>query len=60
MTRLVLTRKLEESVVVHDKNGVITTLKVSRIDKNQIRLTFEAEKNVNIDREEIYNLKQNK
>ena len=60
MTRLVLTRKLEESVVVHDNNGVITTLKVSRIDKNQIRLTFEAEKNVNIDREEIYNLKQNK
>ncbi len=59
MTRLVLTRKKDQSVVVHDKDGIITTLKVSRIDNNQIRLTFEADKSVRIDREEVYNLKHN-
>jgi len=54
MSRLVLSRKIEESVVIHDENGVLATVKVSKVDRNQVRLTFEADNKISIDREEIF------
>jgi carbon storage regulator CsrA len=40
---------------MHDDDGILATIKVSRITKNQVRLSFEADKDIKIDREEIYN-----
>jgi len=54
MPRLVLTRKLNESVIVHNDDGILATIKVSRVTKNQVRLSFEAEEDIKIDREERY------
>jgi carbon storage regulator CsrA len=54
MSRLVLTRRLNESVVIHRDDEVIATVKVSRIDRNAVRLTFVADTSTAIDREEVY------
>ena len=54
MPRLVLTRKLDEQVVIHDDNGVIARVKISKVDRNQVRITFEAENTIRIDRQEVY------
>jgi carbon storage regulator CsrA len=40
---------------MHDANGIVAKIKVSRVTGNQVRLSFEADKNLKIDREEIYN-----
>lgn len=54
MSRLVLTRKVNEAVVVHQNDEVVLSVKVSKIDRNQIRLAFDADENVKIDREEVF------
>jgi carbon storage regulator CsrA len=54
MSRLVLTRKVDEQVVIHDDNGVIARVKISKVDRNQVRLTFEADNEIRIDRQEVY------
>jgi carbon storage regulator CsrA len=54
MPRLVLTRKVDEQVVIHDDNGVIARVKISKVDRNQVRLTFEADNEIRIDRQEVY------
>jgi len=54
MSRLVLTRRLNQSVVIHRDNEVIATVKVSRIDRNNVRLAFVAEPSITIDREEVF------
>jgi|688.fasta_scaffold1683706_2 carbon storage regulator CsrA len=54
MARLVLTRRLNESVIVHIDGQVVATVKLSRLDHNSARLTFVADPSVSIDREEIY------
>tara|TARA_R110002012_G_scaffold9466_1_gene43496 strand:+ start:5281 stop:5448 length:168 start_codon:yes stop_codon:yes gene_type:complete len=51
----VLTRKLDEAVIIHDGQNVMAKIKVSKIDRNQVRLTFEAENTIKIDRQEIFN-----
>ena len=55
MSRLVLTRKLDEAVIIHDGHSVIAKIKISKIDRNQVRLTLEAESKIKIDRQEIFN-----
>lgn len=55
MARLVLTRKLNESVILHKDGKVIADVKITRIDRNQVRITFTADTDVSIDREELYN-----
>jgi len=55
MSRLVLTRKLNEEIVIHNDDGVLANIKISRIDRNQVRITFEADSAVKIDRQEIFN-----
>ncbi len=54
MSRLVLTRKVNEAVVVHQNDEVVLSVKVSKIDRNQIRLAFDADENVKIDRKEVF------
>tara|TARA_X000001036_G_C20680092_1_gene805579 strand:- start:456 stop:647 length:192 start_codon:yes stop_codon:yes gene_type:complete len=54
MPRLVLTRKIDEAIVLHSKNKTIAKITVSKIDRNQVRLTFEAEPDLLIDRQEVY------
>ena len=54
MSRLVLTRKINESVIIHDKTGVLAAVKISKIDRNQVRITFEAEPSLKIDRQEVF------
>ena len=54
MSRLALTRKTNESVVIHKDNDTIAVLNVTRIDRNQVRLSFEADTDIKIDRSEIF------
>lgn len=54
MPRLVLTRKLDEEVIIHDEQGVLAKVKISKVDRNQVRLTFEAPEDIKIDRLEIF------
>jgi carbon storage regulator CsrA len=53
MSRLVLTRKVNESVIIQKDDEVILNVKVSKIDRNQVRLAFDADKDIKIDREEV-------
>jgi len=54
MSRLVLTRKLNESIVVHKDDETMLVVTVNRIDRNQVRLSFEADKDIKIDRSELF------
>ena len=54
MSRLVLTRKIDESVILHDDDGVLARVKISKVDRNQVRLTFEADNKIKIDRQEVF------
>jgi carbon storage regulator CsrA len=54
MPRLVLTRRLDECVIVHEDGRIIVTVKLCRIDRNSVRLAFVADPEVSIDREEIF------
>jgi len=54
MARLVLTRKIDEVVVIHDNGTIVATVKVNKIDRNQIRLAFVAKESVSIDRQEVF------
>jgi carbon storage regulator CsrA len=56
MPRLVLTRKTDQAVVIHKDGSTLLTLKISKIDRNQARLTFEAPEDIIIDREEVFSL----
>ncbi len=60
MSRLVLTRKPGEEVIVHDYGGIITTIKITKVEGNQVRLSFDANEEVYIDRKEIFEKKQSK
>jgi len=54
MSRLVLTLKLDGQVVIHNDNGVLAKVKLSKVDRNQVRLTFEADLDIKIDRQEVF------
>ena len=54
MSRLVLTLKLDGQVIIHDDDGVLAKVKLSKVDRNQVRLTFEADLNIKIDRQEVF------
>ena len=55
MGTLVLTRKKEEAVVMYKKTGEILC-KIVKIGTGpkQVKLAFEAESDLKIDREEVY------
>jgi carbon storage regulator CsrA len=50
MSGLVLSRKLMEQVLLEMQDGTEVLITVSRIDKNQVRLHFEAPQQVKITR----------
>jgi carbon storage regulator CsrA len=52
MSRLVLTRRLNETVVIQHNGKVLVEVKVCRIDRNQVRIAFVADPSVIIDRKE--------
>jgi len=57
---LVLTRSPHQEVIMTDKNnGYKISVKVHRVRGNQVQLAFEAPNFVDIDRDEIYQLKYN-
>ena len=51
---LVLTLKLDGQVIIHNDDGVLAKVKLSKVDRNQVRLTFEADLNIKIDRQEVF------
>lgn len=50
MSSLVLSRKLMEQIVVETQDGTEVLITVTRIDKNQVRLHFEAPREIKINR----------
>ena len=58
MTRLVLTRKIDEEIIIsNDKQKVVCSIAVSKIDRNNVRLSFEAEADLRIYRKEVFESK---
>lgn len=58
MTRLVLTRKVGETIIVHKNGEHICSLSYVKPGMhNQIRLAFDASPDIDIDREEIFKRK---
>ena len=56
MSGLVLSRKLMEQVLLEMQDGTEVLITVSRIDKNQVRLHFEAPQQVKITRTKRNNI----
>ena len=52
MSRLVLTRKLNEQVAVSLDDNTTVLITVARIDRNQVRLLFDAPSEIKIERPE--------
>jgi len=57
MNNLILTRRKKESVVIYNEEGVLVKIVVTSLGSKQVKLAFEAENNIKIDRQEIYNVK---
>ncbi len=55
MNNLILTRRKKESVVIYNSEGVIARIVVTSLGSKQVKLGFEAESSIKIDREEVYN-----
>ena len=57
MSNLVLTRRKQESVIIHMNDKIICKVTVTSLGNKQVKLAFEADKEVKVDREEIFNKK---
>jgi len=57
MNNLILTRRKKESVVIYNKDGVLVKIIVTSLGSKQVKLAFEAENNIKIDRQEVYDAK---
>jgi len=56
--RLVLSRHLDESVVLHMDGEVIAEVKYTKANENgSIRLTFSADTHIEVDRQEIFDIR---
>jgi len=55
MTRLVLSRKINQSVIIHESGKVIAEIKLSKISDKTVKLTFDADESISIDRAEKLN-----
>jgi|TARA_R110002049_G_scaffold22151_1_gene79825 carbon storage regulator CsrA len=51
---LILTRRKGEKIVLHIDNHVLAICTVTGLGNKQVKLAFEADKEIKIDREEIY------
>ena len=57
MSNLVLTRRKKEGVVIHipEIGEVLCEITITNLGPKQVKLAFNADPNVKIDRKEIYN-----
>lgn len=51
MSRLVLTQKANDKITLQKNDEELAVITVGKIDRNQVRLTFEAEPEVRIMRQ---------
>lgn len=52
--QLVLARKVNQKIIVHKDDEVLVELKVYKVNKNEVRISFRANEDIKIDREEVY------
>jgi len=57
VSNLILTRRKQESIIIHKDDEVLCKVVVTGLGNKQVKLAFEANKDIKIDREEIYNQK---
>tara|TARA_R100000458_G_C8238725_1_gene218345 strand:+ start:856 stop:1029 length:174 start_codon:yes stop_codon:yes gene_type:complete len=57
MSNLVLTRRKQESVIIHLEDEIICKVTVTALGNKQVKLAFEADESIKVDREEIFNKK---
>jgi len=57
MSNLVLTRRKQESVIIHMNDEIICKVTVTSLGNKQVKLAFEADEEIKVDREEIFNKK---
>jgi|TARA_R100001480_G_scaffold53132_1_gene66359 carbon storage regulator CsrA len=57
MSNLVLTRRKQESVIIHMDDEIICKVTVTSLGNKQVKLAFEADEEIKVDREEIFNKK---
>ena len=55
MTRLVISRKINQSVIIHDNGKKIAEIKLSKVSNKTVKLTFDADESICIDRAEKLN-----
>ena len=55
MTRLVISRKINQSVIIHENGKVIAEVKLSKVSNKTVKLTFDADETISIDRTEKLN-----
>lgn len=57
MSNLILTRKKQECIVIYDKDApdaILCEIVVTSLGTKQVKLAFEADPNIRIDRKEVY------
>lgn len=54
MKNLVLTRRKGEKVILHAEGIVLVVCTITNLGNKQVKLAFEADEQIKIDREEIY------
>ena len=57
MSNLVLTRRKQESVIIHLEDEIICKVTVTALGNKQVKLAFEADESIKVDREEMFNKK---
>ena len=55
MTRLVISRKINQGVIIHENGKVIAEVKLSKVSNKTVKLTFDADETISIDRTEKLN-----
>ena len=57
MSNLVLTRRKKEGIVIHipEIGDILCEITITNLGPKQVKLAFNADPNVKIDRKEIYN-----
>ena len=58
MSNLVLTRRKHDSIVLHQDGEELCVITVTALGPKQVKLAFNADESVKIDRQEIYEAKQ--
>ena len=57
MSNLVLTRRKHDSIILHHDGKELCTITITSLGPKQVKLAFQADSSVKIDREEIYKAK---